>query len=279
VFGIQYTNLIATDVQATMDAMVNWDSYGFSLIPFSEEIVEVEEFPTDKVVIPLGGTKLIDLYLANKTPRNWHLFYAVPEAFDQRTYSQHLGEHLLNHDCEFKTLGAVLNEGIFWEDTFIKPTNDLKTFSGVVVPSGMSLADQLELMMHKELDMDETVLISPWKNLGREFRVVCVYDQFVDCSQYKNVNNVIEHARVSDPYTKKRLMSAWSKMHELWQPSNVYVIDFVEVNGGLKVVEYNCFNCSGLYKMDRALVYDEIVAGMIHDFGLDGPTVNWGICD
>lgn len=261
VFGIQYTNLIASDVQETLDAMTKWSSYGFSLIPFSSDIVELEDFPIDKIVIPLGGTKLIDLYLEGRIPDNWRLFYDA-EKFDQQYYAPIIGEKLLNHHSIYASLDEVREYGTFDKDVFIKPTNDLKTFGGVVVPAGVSLDQMLDQMMHKELDNTEMVIVAPWKNLGREFRVISVYGHIGGISQYKNANNVIEHATVHyDDWI--RIGEAWHELDALYRPADVYTIDFVEVDDELKVVEYNCFNASGLYKMNRTLVYDQIVKGII----------------
>lgn len=260
VFGIQYTNLMATDVQQILDAMTHWSSYGFSLIPFSTEITELEDFPTDKIVIPLGGTKAIDLYLAGHTPKNWHFFYDE-KGFDQQYYAPIIGDWLLNAESQYVPLREALSHGTFWEDTFVKPTNDLKTFSGVVVTAGNSLQDMLDLMMHKELDPEEQVIIAPWQNLGREFRVISAYGTFAGISQYKNINNVIEHAEVNTE-TATRVFEAWRELKQVYEPAEVYAVDFVEVDGTLKVVEYNCFNCSGLYKMNRSHVYHHIVSGL-----------------
>lgn len=264
VFGIQYTNLNAKDIDATVAAMDGFSSYGFALIAFTEDIQDVEAFPADKIVVPLGGTKLVDLYVSGKCPTNWKVFYDEL-GFHQGYYANILGDMLLNHDAKCLTLGEALNLGKFDEDVFIKPSNDLKLFGGMVIEPGNSLQDMLDQVMHKELNMEEQLILAPRKRLHSEFRCVVAFGEVIGISQYKNDRNVVEHKPV-DKFTFDWISGYAREVMEVFNPADVYVVDFVEVEGvdDMKVVEYNCFNCSGLYKMDRNQVYKRIYSGIIN---------------
>lgn len=254
-FAVQITGRDDYDLHRTVDALkaVGLDYATFGLIPMDHEITNLEAFPTDRVVIPLAGTNIANMYLRRQLPPNWHLFYDRIE-LDQIHYSKYLGSLMLNTGSEFELFSAVQHR-VFDRDMFVKPSNDLKMFAGMVLDAGTSLAEALAKTTHQELDKYEPVMISECVNIGREFRMFIVNNEFVDASEYRNRGHT-RHKKV-DAVTRARLRSFFYT----WVPElhlDTLALDVGEVGADLKIIELNCYNCSGMYEVDRERVLEAV---------------------
>ncbi|WP_391857617.1 hypothetical protein, partial [Vibrio cidicii] len=76
-FAVQVTSRDDAELHKTIEALkqAGLDYETFGVIPFEYEITNLEAFPTDRPVIPLCGTKVLDMWLKKLVPENWHLFY------------------------------------------------------------------------------------------------------------------------------------------------------------------------------------------------------------
>lgn len=45
---------------------------------------------------------------------------------------------------------------------------------------------------------------------------------------------------------------------KLYQPHEIFTMDLVETDNGVKIVEYNCWNGSGLYHCDKIKLFKEV---------------------
>lgn len=257
-YALQCTSRNDSELHLQLAALKKVDGYSFGLIPFSNEITGIESIPNDRPIVPLAGTKLISMHNQGLTPDNWVVFYDEV-AFAQDTYQPILGMELLNNAAQVMSLQEALDYGTFDETVFIKPSNDLKMFAGTVIDYGQSLQEVLDKMQHQPLVMDDLVIVAPWRPLHREFRVIVVDGVPAGFSQYKDDKLKVQ-ARSLTLVDRDRLYFKALELHNHWHPAPVYTIDFAEVGPKrvLKVVEYNCFNASGLYKIDRARVYEDI---------------------
>jgi hypothetical protein len=255
-FAVQITGRDDHDLHRTVDALceMHIDYATFGLIPMDHEITNLEAFPTDRVVIPLAGTNIANMYIQKELPPNWRLFYDR-WSLDQRYYSQVFGSLMLNHGSEFKPFRDAQNL-VFDRDMFVKPSNDLKMFAGMVLDAGTSLAEALAKTTHQHLDVYEPVMISECVNIGREFRIFIVDNEFVDASEYRNRSHT-RHKKV-DAGTRARLRSFFYT----WVPEDTgidtYALDVGEVGDDLKIIELNCYNCSGMYEVDRGRVFEAV---------------------
>lgn len=259
-FAIQHTTWSFTELDKIMNAMSGLNAHSYGMIPFSDELPGADEVPTDIPIVPLGSTKLISMYHDGLIPENWVVFHDV-KAFSQAFYQGIMGPELLNHSAKIMTLQEALAHGKFDETLFIKPSDDLKMFAGVIVEAGESLEEVLGNMQHQELLPDSAVVVAPWQQLRREFRVIVVDGVPAGFSQYKNDKQQVQSA-VLNLADRDRLYFKASNLHKHWHPAPVYTIDFAEVgpNRTLKVVEYNGFNCSGMYMIDRNRVFRDVAA-------------------
>ena len=68
-------------------------------------------------------------------------------------------------------------------------------------------------------------------------------DEILACSRYM-LNNSVEPDTFVPGYFKEKAIE-YSK---LYQPADLFVMDLAETDSGIKIVEYNCWNASGVYK-------------------------------
>lgn len=65
------------------------------------------------------------------------------------------------------------------------------------------------------------------------------------------------HALV-DPWVDPEALDFAQRMVEVWQPAQAFVLDVGLTDNGWKIVELNCFNCSGFYAANVPKIVDAI---------------------
>ena len=157
-------------------------------------------------------------------------------AFDK--WLEELKDELLNYDALLGKMSSI--ETSHMEKFFIRPLEDNKAFDGSVVDNEMlfSMKNDRSKPYLENLE----VIVSPIKNIYREYRLFYVKNQYVTGSLYKVAgrpyassdveNSVIQYA---DSIVKK------------WVPSESFVIDISLNESGYKVIEFNNINSSSFY--------------------------------
>jgi len=171
---------------------------------------------------------------------NWKPGVWSNNSISENIVSCVLGKDYLNHDGIITTMSQVLND-VSMDEFFIKPNGDTKEFAGTIIKR-----DEFANWYQKMIDIgyltnnDFSVIISSPKIVQNEFRLVVVNNEIVSFSRYGY-----------DKYLPKKLPGNALKFAMLttmtYQPLDVYVMDIGETPNGWKVIEYNTFNCSGLY--------------------------------
>jgi len=83
------------------------------------------------------------------------------DALDQRTWTAHLGENMLNAAVEFMPFGDLLSKPPS-EEFFVRPVLDAKAFDGQVVRGGdFSVLRRARRGQHREIAQDLLVAVSP----------------------------------------------------------------------------------------------------------------------
>lgn len=268
VFAVQVTGRHNDEIERTIEGLekagLEW--IDFDLTFFTRDITNLDAFPTDRPVIPIAATKLVDLHTCGELPENWHVFYDNAE-FDQAHYSRKYQDYLLNYGCEYSPY-ALIADQTQSEPRFMKPTNDMKAFAGLVVEEGQTLRQALESQTTQPIEATDLVVSAPVQKLGREWRMFIVNGEVIDISEYRDRGHV--QAKVTDEKTKHMLRCMFSSVLRLPRTVSTYVMDVCEVfpyshcgspeDSGreFKIVEFNCFNCGGLYKVDVAKVYGAV---------------------
>lgn len=174
--------------------------------------------------------------------------------FDQNFIST-LDLPLLNKDSLFLNMND--NSSLyasFSQDMFIKPSNDQKAFVATILPAGQTIKVFLEVVgCPIERLKNETLLVSKVKHLKGEYRFICIEDTIAEGSKYLEEGKLDVEGLIPD-----NIKSAANEYVSLFKPANIFAMDLVETDSGISIVEYNCWNCSGLYNIDRKSLFNKI---------------------
>ncbi len=240
----------------------------FGIVPFTSSITGWDSFPTC-VPFMYGSVKMLEV-LTNQAIDATSIFVGAAdehaaslrkrlcdglfwnrEAFDQAQYAKHSelksAELLLNSDATLHSLAKIAYER-FDFPMFAKPSNDLKLFSGGVIEAGQSLFDfvqrnQVTSRFLELVDTDEKIVIASVKEILSEWRFFVVDGKPVAWSQYMDHGQLKPSAEVPEWIIDE---AKW--LAKVYQPADAFVMDICLLpSGDVKIVEYNCINCSGSY--------------------------------
>lgn len=219
------------------------------VIPFVHEIDG--DLPTVNNPVVVYGSVGIQK-IANKN--NWKPAVWTGNCLDEIVIRDKLREQYLNSDaiqCSFIDSLDIIKEKNL-EIFFIKPNEDIKEFTGDV----LEFKEYQELynnILNNELNCNYDVVISSPKNTGIEWRFVIVNGKISSSSMYRNYRRLYQK-QDSPNYVKEFV----NDVIKIYNPLPVYVMDIVETDDGLKVVEYNTFNSSGLYSCNVSDIIKDI---------------------
>lgn len=186
------------------------------------------------------------------------LFYDY-EKFDQ-AYYQNLDLPLLNKGAISIETEKARNMK-FEVSKFIKPTSDGKAFVGGILPPGKTIGEMILSDRYNPSIWNETVLIAPQKKVLKEWRFFVLNGEIITGSQYcENHQTTVEELNSSKVHIDA--LACAKEYAKLYQPSDLFTLDVcLEENKTWSIVEYNCFNCSGLYKSNLP-----ILKNVVEDF-------------
>lgn len=245
----------------------------FGLIEGTTLITNLENILTslDEIYIIRGGTKILHLlenynnledfcpYLNNFQIEHKHLFFQKLKnaifydstLFDQAYYSQ-LNLPLLNKEAFFLPIKDNKNTS-FHKAYFLKPSKDLKTFIPGILTPGQTIQEFIENSQHLKQYDHELALLSEVKTIFKEYRFFIINKKVITGSQYINENK-IEHKA----YVPENIIKIAQEFAQLYQPHAIFTMDLAETEQGIKIVEYNCWNGSGLYKSNKNLLFKSV---------------------
>ena len=244
---------------------LNFSYAGFGLIPFTERITNLENVLADpeEGFIIRGGTKILTLLEKLSSLRDcapelseYQLSYSGQylqqlksaifyneKNFDQYYYSS-LGLPLLNERATYCEIEDNLHRT--WNyPVFMKPSLDQKSFTAAIVPPGMSVLQCIESQPHQSSYIKEKICVAPVREISREYRFFVVCSQVITGSLYKCGSQV-----VTSPEIPQDILECARSYARLYCPHDVFTMDLCVCDKGIKIVEYNCWNASGLYKTD-----------------------------
>lgn len=180
----------------------------------------------------------------------------VPGSFLNQYFAFHhwreaLGTELLNYAMSAGRLADVAapREGRF----FIRPAEDNKAFDGNVIDAEM-LADWRRDPAKTQLLAME-VIVSPVRQIYREYRLFVVNNEVVTGSVYKVGGKPHISSDIEDD-----VRAYARKIISRWTPAESLVIDIALTPEGFKVIEFNNINSSGFYASDVARYVQAIQA-------------------
>ena len=232
----------------------------FGLIYGNNSIINLENCLEDDLsvnYITRGGTKLLRMVdsfdtinLTGYQKKHIEIYrnklvnsidYDV-QKFDINYYNT-LNLPLLNYDSEYIKYNECKDIS-FKQNMFIKPSKDLKAFTGGILNSGVTIKEYINNNEHQSFYVDETVVISLIKEIYVEYRFFCIRDQVITGSMYRRNNETIYDSVPND------VLLVAQEYTKLYHPADIFVMDLAITPKGISIVEYNCWNASGLYACD-----------------------------
>jgi hypothetical protein len=211
-------------------------------------------------MIPYGSTKMMKHFIEMQ---GLGLYYDE-EAFKPSTWIERRPD-MMNVDVTVLTMRDAREFMLDSPGTyFVRPNDDLKPFAGEVIESNVFV----EWIDHIScggftIDVNEQIVaISPTQNIIREFRCFIVNRKVIDISQYRLNGQLAKKHIPNDRFGEDGLIvEAIRNMATKWLPHHNIVMDVALVKDDfgfyhdLKVVEFNCINCSGVYDNNIEAVF------------------------
>ena len=205
----------------------------------------LESEPEGNNVILLGSVKAA--HVAKNYDWNPGSFYN--DNHDYAVYSQHYGENMLNWDSRIQKLSDPILEEVF----FARPTGDTKLFKGEVFEKGIWDISLEAGLKYNGANPDELIQVCSVKEIMQEARCFVIKGKVITASFYKIGTRVVfEECRDED------ILSFAQEMVDQFQVADAFVIDVCRTDKGLKIVEINCFSCSGFYDIDEKKLIEAI---------------------
>lgn len=220
---------------------LNRFKFDFEIVKFKPFIHTIEHVTDRKDVFCFGSVSMA------KAAKHygWYPGSMLNDNHNFEVYGSAFGmENMLNGD------GHVMNfmDPLPIKDFmfFARPTKDSKVFSGQVFTQeswNEYVADCIVNKVSENLTEHTKVLVAPLKQTQQEVRCWVVGGKVITASRYKLHNRVIYENYDNESF----YVDFAQKMVNVYQPADAFVIDVCLVDEQLKIVEINCFNCSGLY--------------------------------
>lgn len=213
-----------------------------NLLKSANNITDVLEFPT---AFHLENSDVILKALIAG------MFYDYTN-FDQAYYGK-LNLPLLNNSAIYIPIKDNLNKS-FDEDKFVKPSRDLKAFDAGILKAGESIEQFIMKKSRQRFFMEEQLVVSKVLEMKDEYRFFVIDNIVVTGSAYRRNGIVGENVLIPDEVLKRAQEYAL-----LYTPADIFTMDLARLNdGSIKIIEYNCFNCSGVYLCDLVDTYQAI---------------------
>ena len=211
-----------------------------------KDLADIAELDIDiQGPIMVYGSYTLALIAAKK---NW-----TPGAFvnDNFTHDALAGgwgtSRMLNGDAVVCQLDGLESALYGRENVFLRPFEDTKSFSGMVLGSDEACwwAQNAVKANGPMLNSATKIVVASTRSILAEYRLFVVDGNVVTSSLYKLGQRVI-----SDRYTPDSVLDYAKGCIELWVPDRAFALDIAETPEGLCIIEVNNINSSGVYAAD-----------------------------
>ena len=227
----------------------------------------LEKYPTDYVdLIPF--TNHIDVNgNEDYIPYGSTLFTMIANS-QYKWSGLHFSLDTFNYEASLENRNDMLNDNVMRlddaihflasndpkKDIFVRPSADLKQFSGGVF-TAQECHDWFKDMMEcatsgsYKLDPDTKVVVSLPKVIDKEVRCFIVGGEVVSSSIYRQNGSLLY---------KRCFESVFQQIADSWLPDDCCVMDLAYTSNGIKVIEFNCINSSGMYDCDKDKIFKSL---------------------
>lgn len=222
------------------------------------------EIDTSQKIVVMGATSLVRIAKA----KGWTPGSFLNENFTYEKWKAGFGpENILNPEsivCKFSDGLPDLSQ--FDGDLFVRPVEDNKAFTGVVM-SQYDFHDWFLSIAHtKEVDFqplheNTEIAIASCKQIYAEYRFFVVRGIPVTGSMYKRGNQV-HYEECFDAnifqFVNHVIGCFQGLQMNVRSPSDAFVVDIAETPDGYKVIEMNNLNSAGFYACDPQKIISSI---------------------
>lgn len=167
-----------------------------------------------------------------------------------------LNRNVMRLDEAIQFFNNQIDNGNGDTDWFVRPSEDLKQFTGCVIPAQEAhdwFLDMVECATSGtyKLEPETKVVVCEPKKIYSEARFFIVGGKIVEGSVY----------RVSGDLYSSRLTEEEYSFHQenfvdgKWLPDQCCVMDVADTPDGYKVIEFNCLNSAGMYDCDVGNIF------------------------
>jgi hypothetical protein len=179
--------------------------------------------------------------------------YLTKENYECFKYYGYFGRELLNEDYIMLGLNDLLRLKKkfirkYKTQFFIRPSNGYKTFPGQLFNVQDFDRDyNLLTKSYGGLDMDQLVVISPYRKITNESRFAVIDGEIVTGCIY-----MVDGQKITETIWDQRAYEYANKVKYLYSPDDAYTLDIAYLGDTdeYKVIEVNSLCCAGLYQMD-----------------------------
>jgi len=248
-FIIQYNLISERQLQKIKKVVEKYPHEYVGVIPFSHEITSDEPLEgTD--FIPYGSCLMVNL----AKEKNWKGVYFDLDKFNYRAALENRDDMLNDNIMTIKEAIVFLKKQDTASDWFLRPSEDLKKFSGMVI-NAQEAVDWLlnvkdESSMNEKLNDDTEIVVSIPKNIQAEWRWFIVGGKVINGSLYRMKGQTQQKEE-----TDEKVIAEAQEFANKWLPHENCVMDIALVDGVPKVIEFNNINGSGFYDHDVEKVF------------------------
>ena len=253
-FLIQHNLMNEQQLLLTKQAIEKLPHEFVGLIPFTDDII------TDSSLegvdyIPYGSTRFTMI----ASQRSWKGCHFDLTRFNYAA-AANVRDDMLNNEHIIPIVEAISflqeqPEDSLW---FIRPSEDLKQFSGMVIEAKECidfLTDAMECASSGsyKLDPDTMVVLAEPKTIQAEWRWFIVDGKVVSGSMYRRSGQLVKIQE-----TDLAVIAEAQAFADKWLPDPCCVMDIALVDDQPKVIEFNCINSSGFYDHDIGAIFDAL---------------------
>lgn len=246
---------------------------GFETIPFGYLLKDntlfftgLEDIDLNEPYVVRANIQVIRELCVKKTKSNLDLSKTIDynsRRFDSQTLPQ--CPEFLNKTADkyvYLSLSFLLGKR-FNTDLFVKPSDDLKLFSGTLLPKGEPLKyvlkEKKELKDYSKEELGSMVLTSSnLLELFEEVRCYVVNKKVVTLSRYR-MNDKYDTSALFRNEVDEYIRYAQHIVNKIYAPSDNFTIDICrDIYGKKYVMEYNCLTASGLYECNTKELFSAL---------------------
>lgn len=254
-FVIQHNLMNEAQLSLVKRAISKFPHQYVDLIPFSREITS--DYPlTGTDYIPYGSTLLTTIV----AELGWKGCHFDLSKMNYRNFLENHPKMMNSGLFTVKDASAYLKTVSQEKQFFIRPSEDLKQFSGSVLPAG-EIHPWLDSMMDCPgggsyfMSPEKEVVLCEPKEISAEWRWFIIGGKIVSGSMYRAHNQMRTIQETDSDVIQEAQILA-----DMWLPMDCIVMDTALVGCEVKVIEFNCLNSSGGYSCDLTKVFESLWA-------------------